>query len=364
MSQRSVHFGFGVAPVELPGTPDDRLYQEVIHDCAFGHRLGYEAAWFFEHHFTDYFPTPSPLLFMAHIAARVPGLGLGTCVLVSPWYHPVRFAEEIAMLSLLSEGPLHIGVGRGTAKLEYDAWGVDQEEARDRYIEAIDVLRLAHSGNPFQYRGKFLEMGRKVKMRPDANRERINIYGAIGSPQSAGVMGELGLPPLVVANFPLHIQKSVLETWYQVTRARGGNADARKTIMIHAYLADTDEEARKIVKTHVPQFFDLQARHYEADKDFYKDVKGYEQFSKFFGNLKKMADPTQMDPWIDLQLCGTAKTAAKQLERYIEIGFDSFIIHVATYGVPRALRHDLLARFAREVAPVFAPKFGVRRTAK
>ncbi|MGE0094760.1 MAG: LLM class flavin-dependent oxidoreductase, partial [Alphaproteobacteria bacterium] len=87
-------------------------------------------------------------------------------------------------------------------------------------------------------------------------------------------------------------------------------------------------------------------------------VKGYEQFSKFFGNLKKMADPAQMDPWIDLQLCGTAKTAAKQLQRYIEIGFDSFIIQVATYGVPRALRHDLLSRFAQEVAPAFAPKFG------
>lgn len=364
MSQRTINFGFGVAPVEAPGTPDDGLYQEVIHDCAFGRHLGYEAAWFFEHHFTDYFPTPSPLLFMAHIAARVPRLGLGTCVLVSPWYHPIRFAEEIAMLSILSEGPLHIGIGRGTAKLEYDAWGVDQEQARDRYIEAIDVLRLAHSGEPFQYQGKFLEMGRKVKTRPDANRERINIYGAIGSPQSAGVMGELGLPPLVVANFPFHIQKNVLETWEQVTRTRGGKTDARKTIMIQAYVADTDEGARAIVKTHVPQFFALQARHYEADKDFYKDVKGYEQFSKFFGNLKKMADPEQMGPWIDLQLCGTAKTVEKQLERYIELGFDSFIIQVATYGVPRTVRHELLARFARQVAPAFNPGFKAQSAAE
>ena len=360
---RAINFGFSVAPVDAIGTPDEQLYQGVIHDCAFGKQLGYESAWFFEHHFTDYFPTPSPLLFMAHIAARVPHLGLGTCVLVSPWYHPIRFAEEISMLSLLADAPLHIGIGRGTAKLEYDAWGLDQEQARERWIEAIDVTRLAHSGEPFQYQGNFLSMQRKVKMRPDARRDRIHLHGAIGSPQSAGVIGEMGLSPLVVANFPLPIQQNVLDTWSQAARARGGNPDAmRRTIMIQAYVGDTDEDARQIVKTHVPQFFALQARHYEADRHFYKDIKGYEQFEKFFGNLKKMADPDQMDSWIDLQLCGTAENCAKQLQRYVDIGFDSFIVHVATYGVPRAVRHHLLARFAREVAPAFDAKFG-RKTA-
>ena len=57
--------------------------------------------WLIEHHFSDYFPTPSPLILASHIAGRFPELSLGTCVVVLPWYEPLRLAGEIAMLSLL-----------------------------------------------------------------------------------------------------------------------------------------------------------------------------------------------------------------------------------------------------------------------
>ena len=58
-----------------------------------------------EHHFSDYYPTPNPLMFLSHIAAACPGLGLGTAVMVLPWYDPVRFAEDVAMLATLSRRP-------------------------------------------------------------------------------------------------------------------------------------------------------------------------------------------------------------------------------------------------------------------
>ena len=54
---------------------------------------------------------------MAHLMARFPDLSLGTCVLVSPWYDPLRLADELAMLSNMTEQKLYIGLGRGTAKL-------------------------------------------------------------------------------------------------------------------------------------------------------------------------------------------------------------------------------------------------------
>ena len=112
-----VRFGFQAAAAGDGGQSDQELYRDLMDDCALGSRLGYDAAWLLEHHFSDYFPTPSPLLLMSHIAARFPDLSLGTSVLVLPWYHPLRLAEEIAMLNLLSKGTLHLGIGRGTARL-------------------------------------------------------------------------------------------------------------------------------------------------------------------------------------------------------------------------------------------------------
>jgi alkanesulfonate monooxygenase SsuD/methylene tetrahydromethanopterin reductase-like flavin-dependent oxidoreductase (luciferase family) len=100
-------FGWMMGAVGADGEPDAALYQQMIADVELGAKLGYDAAWVLEHHFSDYYPTPSPLLLLSHIAARGSGFGLGTAVLVTAWHQPLRMAEEIAMLSVLTDAPLH-----------------------------------------------------------------------------------------------------------------------------------------------------------------------------------------------------------------------------------------------------------------
>ena len=141
--QRGAHdvqFGFVASAADAPGTSDAELYRTVLEDVEWHAELGYSTAWFIEHHFSDYFPTPSPVVLMSHVAARFPQLELGTCVLVLPWYDPLRLAGEIAMLSLLTERPLHFGIGRGTAKYEFDAFGLDMGASRQHFAEAYEVI--------------------------------------------------------------------------------------------------------------------------------------------------------------------------------------------------------------------------------
>ena len=144
-----IAFGFQAAPASDIHKSDQALYREVMADCALGQKLGYDAAWLLEHHFSDYYPTPSPLLFMAYIAAAFPDLSLGTSVLVLPWYHPLRLAEEIAMLNGMTRGTLHLGIGRGTAKMEYDAYNIDMNEARARFAECYRIVEKGLTGEPF-----------------------------------------------------------------------------------------------------------------------------------------------------------------------------------------------------------------------
>jgi alkanesulfonate monooxygenase SsuD/methylene tetrahydromethanopterin reductase-like flavin-dependent oxidoreductase (luciferase family) len=165
-----VEFGFVASAADAPGTPDHELYRTVLEDVEFHADLGYTTAWLIEHHFSDYFPTPSPLILASHIAARFPELSLGTCVLVTPWYQPLRLAGEIAMLSLLTEQPLHLGLGRGTAKYEFDAFGVDMQESRQRFEEAYEILTLALSGEAFTYQGTYLQVPKQAD--PPVRRHR------------------------------------------------------------------------------------------------------------------------------------------------------------------------------------------------
>ena len=136
MTQKPLRFAYQIGAVGDPDLDDRALYREALEDAQSLHRLVFDGAWMVEHHFSDYYPQPNPLLFLSHIAAACPGLGLGTAVMVLPWYDPVRFAEDLSMLSNLSSGELHIGMGRGTAKSEYDAFGIGMETAARALIPA------------------------------------------------------------------------------------------------------------------------------------------------------------------------------------------------------------------------------------
>jgi len=83
---------------------DLQLYQEAMALADLVEPLGFDSLWSLEHHFTGYAMTPSPLQFLSYYAASTRRIQLGTAVIVLPWNDPVRIAEEIAMLDVMSGG--------------------------------------------------------------------------------------------------------------------------------------------------------------------------------------------------------------------------------------------------------------------
>ncbi len=346
-------FAFQLAPVSDVETSDAALYKAALEDAQLGYELGYSAVWMIEHHFTDYYPTPNPLMMLSQVAAMCPGLGLGTCVMVLPWYNPLRFAEDVSMLQMLSDAPLHIGIGRGTAKLEYDAFGIEMSEARDRFRESWEIVEKALEGEPFTYSGEHYSVTSPLRLRPELKGRKPHFYGAIGSPQSAEIMADLRLPPLALAQFPDHLLRSILENWGRRTREHGRSANGTKPILIQCYVADTDEEARAEAKRYLPLYFQRQVEHYEVLKNPWKDIAGYEQFSRFFANLLELSDPAKIDKFLDMNAIGSPETVARRLQQLNDIGFNHFVMTTATPGVPDEVRHRNMRRFASDVMPQF-----------
>jgi alkanesulfonate monooxygenase SsuD/methylene tetrahydromethanopterin reductase-like flavin-dependent oxidoreductase (luciferase family) len=357
-AQQQVSFGFMIAAVDKAGTSDADLYRGMIEDAQFGHALGYETVWTVEHHFSDYFPTPSPLLLFSHIAALCPGLGLGTMVLVTPWHNPVRLAGEIAMLSLMSKGPLHLGLGRGAAPLEYDAFDLKLENAKQLFEEAWKILDLALKGKPFSFEGKHFKVPLDIRLRPDANRDNIHFYGAIGSPDSATKIAELGLPPICNGTLPFEVQSKVLATWAEVTRQRGGATDVTKPVAISCIVADSDDEAEALARQYMPRWFQLQVEHYKPDAGGFPEIADYQSFAKVHERRKAMSNPDNLGPFSQVQLFGSPDTVRERVQKYIDVGFNNLIVMTATPDIPQAMRRRWLSRFATEVAPHFSPSFG------
>jgi alkanesulfonate monooxygenase SsuD/methylene tetrahydromethanopterin reductase-like flavin-dependent oxidoreductase (luciferase family) len=348
-----ISFGFQAAAAAGQGVhSDQQLYRDLLEDCALGARLGYDAAWLLEHHFSDYYPTPSPLLLMAHIAAKLPDLSLGTSVLVLPWYHPLRLAEEISMLNSLTNGTLHLGIGRGTAKMEYDAYGIDMNEGRARFAEIFEVVEQGLSGKAFTHRGQFWNIERPIRLRPEPVKKPINFYGAIGSPASAEVMGDLGIAPICLSTFPDGLLLKILQRW----RARAG-AKAERAILpisVKMFIADTDEEAREMGRQYYPPYFALQADHYEADSQPWTDIPEYADFNRMFANLRLLTSPENLDPFLDSNLVGSVDTICRRIDALIALGFNYFMVSSATPGTPVELRRRMMSRFAKEICPRYS----------
>jgi alkanesulfonate monooxygenase SsuD/methylene tetrahydromethanopterin reductase-like flavin-dependent oxidoreductase (luciferase family) len=359
MANQRLHFGYQIGAVGEAGRDDRALYREAIADAQLLHTLGYDSAWMVEHHFSDYYPQPNPLLFLSHIAAACPGLGLGTAVMVLPWYDPVRFAEDLAMLSNLSEGELHIGMGRGTAKSEYDAFGIGMATARDRFRETWRFVQAAMGGGAFTFEGEYARFTEPTRIRPDFGVRRPHFYGAIGSIESAGIMADLGLPPLCLSSFPDHLLKRILETWRARSTAAGLTTQARFPISIKCFVAPTDAEAREQALKHLPEFFALQVKHYQSDDAPWGNIEGYQQFNKMFANLRLLSDPANLDGYLSQNLVGSPETVARRLAQFADLGFDTFVVSNATYGVPRAVRHETIKLFAAEVIPRLRERMAV-----
>ena len=127
MANRGLHFAYQIGAVGAAGMDDRTLYREAIADARLLQEKGFDSAWMVEHHFSDYYPQPNPFLFLSHIAAACPGLGLGTSVMVLPWYDPIRFAEDLAMLVNLTEGEF---TERELMLIKLRAVGKEREEMK------------------------------------------------------------------------------------------------------------------------------------------------------------------------------------------------------------------------------------------
>ncbi|MDX6526137.1 MAG: hypothetical protein QOI43_1648 [Gaiellales bacterium] len=121
--------------------PYDRLYGENLEQIAWAETLGYESVWVSEHHVTDdgYLPSVFPML--AAIAGRTTTMRLGSAIVLGPFQHPIRFAEDVAVLDQLSGGRLEVGLGLGYREREFELLGVPISERARRTEALIEVAR-------------------------------------------------------------------------------------------------------------------------------------------------------------------------------------------------------------------------------
>ncbi|MFP6749730.1 MAG: LLM class flavin-dependent oxidoreductase, partial [Alphaproteobacteria bacterium] len=127
-SMFSVHDHY---PEESRGVAEH--YGETLDHIVLAEELGYESYWLAEHHFHEYGSVPNPAVFLAAASQRTTRIGLGVAVSVLPFHHPLLVAEDYAMLDVLSQGRLILGVGSGYIAHEFEGFGVAGKTKREHF---------------------------------------------------------------------------------------------------------------------------------------------------------------------------------------------------------------------------------------
>ena len=175
----TVQVGIGLFTAQVPPGSDrtyEREYRETIDMVRLAETLGFDSAWVSEHHGAGDGYMSSLLPTLAALAAATEHIKLGTGVMLTPFHHPLRLADDAATVDLIAGGRLILGLGLGWREEEFRMFGVPVGERVRRTVETVDILRRAWTGERFTHEGKVFSF-QQVKVTPPPSRpDGIPIY--------------------------------------------------------------------------------------------------------------------------------------------------------------------------------------------
>ena len=318
--------------------------------------LGFDSLFALEHHFTGYAMSPAPTQLLSYYAGRTRRILLGTAVIVLPWHDPVRVAEEIALLDIISGGRCLFGFGRGAASVEYAGFRVPMEEARPRFVEAARIIVKALTQETFDWQGEFYNIPlTSIRPRPISHPER-RFYASSVSPESAEIMAKLGFGVLVIMQNEWAVSATDIQR-YRDLATSVGHTPRPPIILTNVSVAESREEAQDRALTYLSRKWDSIDTHYHFSDGHLASVKGYEAYGKVGKTYAKMKDPSfrqkATDFYVKIQVVGTPDDCIQQLAELRRLtGLDHLVTEFAFGGMPHEEAELNMRLFADRVMPV------------
>ena len=318
--------------------------------------LGFDSLFALEHHFTGYAMSPSPTQLLSYFAGRTKRITLGTAVIVLPWHDPVRIAEEIALLDILSGGRCLLGFGRGAASVEYAGFRIPMEEARPRFVETAQIVVKALSQDVFEWEGEFFKIPpTSIRPRPISHPER-RIYASSVSPESAEIMAKLGFGVLIIMQNEWPKAAEEIQRYREIAQSVG-HTPRPPIILTNVSVADSRAEAHERATHYLSRKWDSIDKHYHFSDGHLASVKGYEFYGKMTKTYAKMKDPSfrekATDFYVKIQVVGTPDDCLQQLAELRRLtGLDHLVAEFGFGGMPHEQAELSMRLFADRVVPV------------
>lgn len=225
------------------GRTEHDAFEEWIGLAQVADELGVDCCWLAEFHFRSHTPLSAPLVFGSAIAARTKRIRVGLGVQLLPLANPLRLAEECATLDHVSGGRLVYGIGRSSFVDGYQGYGINYEESRPMFFEALEVMRRAWGEEPFSFEGQYYNFHDVDVFPKPFQKPHPPIRIACESRASFPMMGKLGFPILIRHQMDIPELQQLLKEYEEERHKAGFSGPNQVTLQISCYLAETAEKA-------------------------------------------------------------------------------------------------------------------------
>jgi alkanesulfonate monooxygenase SsuD/methylene tetrahydromethanopterin reductase-like flavin-dependent oxidoreductase (luciferase family) len=330
----------------LLGSPDmapaEQRFDETIEQIVLAEELGFDSVWIAEHHFSNYGYSANPLLLVAKASAVTSRIRFSQAVIVSPFWHPLRLAEDVAITDLLTHGRLEVGLGRGYQPMEFRGFNLSLEDSRALFEEQLTLMRKAWTETDFTFDGRFYTLPEPITVLPrPLQRPHPPLWMAAQSDQSVDWALTHGCNLLLSGSSAAWPQVSA---WSErVAELRQPDNPQRFAMMRHAYVTETEEEARAAMwqsrwQRTVAEVLRLDKQRITAGKN---DVSGFQPST------------TEQEAW-DRLVYGTPERCLEQLRRQAALGVTDSVLWFDIGGVSSEAVMRSMRLFASEVMPELA----------
>ena len=333
----------------LGRSTDDDLVAGELELALLADESGFDTYWAVEHHFTDYAACPDNLLYLANVAARTEQIRLATGAVIVPWNDPLRVAEKVAFLDHLSGGRAVLGLGRGLARREYDHFGIDMGESRDRFDEGAAMIIDALDDGFIEGDGPYYPQVRtEIGPRPKRG-YRDRFYSVGMSPESMEAVARLGARLMV---FSTQRWDAFAEgSWPRYCKVYEDTHDAEPPPVVAADLLFCHPDA-DLGSTYATNYFLAVVDHYELMSEHFSEVGGYDNYATASELFREIGLDAAVEAYLSAQLYGSPDEILERLEwrRGLLGGFD--LAMIPFYGGMSADEAKAsLQLFAAEVMP-------------
>jgi alkanesulfonate monooxygenase SsuD/methylene tetrahydromethanopterin reductase-like flavin-dependent oxidoreductase (luciferase family) len=318
--------------------------------------LGFDSLFVLEHHFSGYLLSPAPFEMLAFYAGRTHRLLLGTAAIVLPWHDPIRVAEQIAVVDIMSGGRCIFAFGRGRSLSEFNGFRVPMDESRGRFIEAAEIVVRALTFDKVEYEGQFYKISPvSIRPRPES-RPHERFYGAAMGKESIGVVARLGFGMLTSTQKAWAVLHSDICDFRQVAQASGKEPPG-PIVVASVSVAESRQHAQDRAIEYFGREWRMIDDHYGFSVGQVAAVEGYESYASTEAYFRQLADSSFREKataeYAKLQIVGTPAECAEQIDELTRLtGAAHLALEFSYGGLPAAEAEANLRLFASRVLPV------------